>query len=210
MTEHETPTGAGRSRAKPMPPDERRRTIIRAARPLVAEYGARVTTAQIAAAAGIAEGTLFRVFATKADIIVAVIDDALDTSDIIAWVVEYAQASLAAQTREILVQLQTRYREASAMFAALYSLGQEGQDAARPRQHDLARAREDHLRLRDAIACSLARFDDELAVAPSKAASLLLGFATISSHGLVSDGSLTDPDELLDLFLHGTARKARP
>ena len=52
--------------------------IVAATLPLLLEHGDRVTTRQIAEAAGIAEGTIFRVFADKDEIIVAVIEAALD------------------------------------------------------------------------------------------------------------------------------------
>ena len=52
--------------------------IVAATLPLLLEHGDRVTTSQIAEAAGIAEGTIFRVFADKDEIIAAVIEAALD------------------------------------------------------------------------------------------------------------------------------------
>lgn len=189
-----------------MPPDERRAAIIAAARPLVAVQGANVTTAQIAEAAGIAEGTLFRVFASKAEIVAAVIGSALDTAPMVAWVESHPEPTLEAQARAILVELQRAYAEVSAMFAALFTMGQEGQAAAKPPAHDHAKTRADHLRLRDAVATSLASHAADLRIPTDKAASLLIGLVTISSHGLVSDGSLTDPDEIVDLFLHGTSK----
>lgn len=45
--------------------------------PLIAEFGATVTTAQVARAAGIAEGTIFRVFADKDDLLRACVTEAL-------------------------------------------------------------------------------------------------------------------------------------
>ena len=49
-----------------MPPDERRDAIIDVVLPLLLEHGSDVSTRQIAEAAGIAEGTIFRVFPDKA------------------------------------------------------------------------------------------------------------------------------------------------
>src|SRR4051795_3490825 len=60
------PGTAKRGRATPMAPDERRRAIVDAVVPLLLEHGDDVTTRQIAEAAGIAEGTIFRVFDDKA------------------------------------------------------------------------------------------------------------------------------------------------
>src|SRR5438445_13880046 len=67
-------------RATALPPEERRSMIVQAALPLLLENGEMVTSRQIADAAGIAEGTIFRVFADKDALIAAVIDAALDTA----------------------------------------------------------------------------------------------------------------------------------
>jgi AcrR family transcriptional regulator len=61
-----------------MAPEARREMIVAAALPLILEHGERVTTRQIADAAGIAEGTIFRAFADKDDVINAVVESALD------------------------------------------------------------------------------------------------------------------------------------
>src|SRR5438132_6193941 len=66
-------------RATALPADERRCAIVDATLPLLLERGEGVTTRQIAEAAGIAEGTIFRVFDDKDAVIAAVVEAALDT-----------------------------------------------------------------------------------------------------------------------------------
>ncbi|WP_200952641.1 TetR/AcrR family transcriptional regulator [Agromyces sp. Soil535] len=73
-----TTTTARATRAKPMPVEERRASIARATLPLLVEHGRDVTTRQIAEAAGVAEGTLFRVFDDKEAIIDAAVEEFLD------------------------------------------------------------------------------------------------------------------------------------
>jgi AcrR family transcriptional regulator len=68
----------GRVRAAALPLAERRSAIVAATLPLFLEQGAAVTTREIAQAAGIAEGTIFRVFEDKTALLDAVIDAALD------------------------------------------------------------------------------------------------------------------------------------
>jgi len=65
-------------RAVALPPEERRQAIVEATLPLLMAHGLAVTTRQIAECAGIAEGTIFRVFPDKDALIAAVVEKALD------------------------------------------------------------------------------------------------------------------------------------
>ncbi|MBT0995281.1 TetR/AcrR family transcriptional regulator [Cellulomonas sp. DKR-3] len=65
-------------RAAPLPPEERRAAILRAVRGVVLERGAGVTTRELAQAAGVAEGTLFRVFEDKNALVRATVLAAVD------------------------------------------------------------------------------------------------------------------------------------
>lgn len=70
------PTAA--SRATPLPREERRASIVAAFVPLLVERGPSVTTKQIADAAGVAEGTIFKAFDDKDDLIDATVDAITD------------------------------------------------------------------------------------------------------------------------------------
>ena len=67
-----------------MPPDERRLAILKAVLPVVRERGTDVTTRELAEAAQVAEGTLFRVFDDKESLVREAVAAALDPSDDIA------------------------------------------------------------------------------------------------------------------------------
>lgn len=60
---------AAPGRASPLAPDDRRQAIIRAVLPLVRDRGAEVTSKELAVAAGVAEGTLFRAFGDKSSLV---------------------------------------------------------------------------------------------------------------------------------------------
>ena len=73
---------SGRSgRAAPLPPDERRLAILRAVLPVVRARGTDVTTRELAEAAQVAEGTLFRVFDDKDSLVREAIAAAHDSAE---------------------------------------------------------------------------------------------------------------------------------
>ncbi|MFD7307573.1 TetR/AcrR family transcriptional regulator, partial [Promicromonospora sp. NPDC059942] len=61
-----------RTRAPRMSPEDRKTAIVDAVLPLVAERGHDVTSRELAQAAGVAEGTLFRAFGDKTALVGAV------------------------------------------------------------------------------------------------------------------------------------------
>src|SRR5215472_9948031 len=78
-------TRGGRSgRAPAMSVEERRAAILAVAVPMLIEHGGAVKTSEIAAAAGIAEGTLFRAFKDKQALFVACLHATLESDDELA------------------------------------------------------------------------------------------------------------------------------
>ncbi|MDR1293612.1 MAG: TetR/AcrR family transcriptional regulator [Bifidobacteriaceae bacterium] len=65
-----------------MAPTERRAAIIQAILPLLRERGFDVSTRDIAQAAGVAEGTIFRAFADKRAILLGALEHTLDFSEV--------------------------------------------------------------------------------------------------------------------------------
>ena len=79
MPSKTAPEGDVRARrASPLPPEERREAIIGAILPLLLERGSSVTTRELATAAGVAEGTIFKVFDDKDDLLRSAVERALD------------------------------------------------------------------------------------------------------------------------------------
>ena len=65
-------------RAAPLSPAHRREAIVTAVFPLVADRGTAVTSRELSEAAGVAEGTIFKVFADKDELFRAVLDRVAD------------------------------------------------------------------------------------------------------------------------------------
>ena len=70
-------------RAPSLSPEERRASLIEAAIPLLREHGTTVTTRQVAEAAGVAEGTVFRAFGSKDELVHACAAAVFDTTQVI-------------------------------------------------------------------------------------------------------------------------------
>jgi AcrR family transcriptional regulator len=186
------PAPAKPKRASALPPDERRSMIIEAALPLLLEHGDRVTSRQIAEAAGIAEGTIFRVFADKDEVIVAVIDAALDPEPLEVALDNLSKsASFEAQLVRAIEIMQRRVID---IWRIVSSVGTRYHEMTRRPMVDsgaLSRIFEAHR--------------ERINVEPVVAARLLRALTLSMTHPMMA-GEPQTPEEIVQLFLHGVGR----
>ena len=172
-----------------MPAEERRAAIVEAVRPLLVEFGESITTKQIASAAGIAEGTIFRVFTDKDELLDAVLDASLD------------QAPLEAALRRIDPGLDIE----SKLVEATVLLQKRVVDVWTLLSHVSAK-RHDHVRrpMTDspALVELFAAHADEIRVDPVAAARYLRALAMSLTHPMVA-GEASSAGDIVDLVLHG-------
>lgn len=183
------------ARAAPLSPDARRASIIAATVPLLRLHGREVTTSQIALAAGVAEGTLFRVFADKEALIEAAVASVFDPSPAEA---ELARIEPTWPLRDKLIAvaevLQRRFAQIWELISVLRLPAPPPQ---RPIQPPV-----DEARLRTLLASVFEPHRDEIRCDPEQAARLLRGLAFAGLHPRMTDKPLT-PHEVVSLLLDG-------
>jgi AcrR family transcriptional regulator len=189
-------------RATPLPPDERRAAIITATVPLLRQRGREISTREIAEAAGIAEGTIFRVFASKEELIDAVIDDAFDpTASYQALAAIDDTLDLDARIRCAVTILQQRLNR---VFGLVHVLG------FRPPGGEPRRGGADRSLETSALVAVLAPDASRLKVPTDRAATMLSALVLALSHPIMRGDCGTkpqpEPDEITDIFLHGITR----
>ncbi len=178
-------------RATALPADERRAAIVDTALPLLLASGEMITTRQIADAAGIAEGTIFRVFETKDVLIEAVIDAALDPGP-----VEDALAAIDARLpleAALAAAVEVLQRRVIDVFRLVSSVGSRFHEHARRPMTDSP-----------GLVALLEPHRDALAFEPILAARYLRAVTLSLTHPWLVEVP-TPRDEIVRLFLRGVA-----
>jgi AcrR family transcriptional regulator len=186
----------GRGRATALPLEERRTAIVAATLPLFLEQGTNVTTREIAQAAGIAEGTIFRVFADKTELLAAVFEAALDTTptdDAIAAI----DAALPFERK--LVAAVDILRERVLYVFRVYSAAS-----------DLARTTNRPATELPALVAIFAEAADRLVHPPARTARILRSLTVSCVHPTFAQDEPLTSEEIVAILLRGALRAGEP
>ncbi|WP_343907050.1 TetR/AcrR family transcriptional regulator [Nocardioides aquiterrae] len=189
-------------RARPMSPEDRRSELTDVTLRLMRVHGRDVTTRQIAEAAGIAEGTVFRAFGSKDELMDAALIRAFEPGDVVTRIEEIDPGLPLRERLVLLVSiLQQRFR---ATFGLMQKVGLMGPPA---HLHDAEAAVAWRARLADLLVGVVADDADQLAVPVDEFVHVLRLLTFAGSHEHVADGRLLTPDRIVDTVLHGLGKK---
>ena len=184
-----------------MSPQERRDKLIDATLSLLREHGRAVTTRQIAEAAGVAEGTIFRVVESKEELVEAAITRAFEPGALVERV-EEIDPELPLRDRLIALSslLQQRFR---ATFELMRKVGM-----VRPADH--VHDSPESVARREQLSALLQRVvaaDADLLAVPAEEFVHTLRLLTFAgSHPHISEGRLLTPEQIVDTVMHGLMR----
>jgi AcrR family transcriptional regulator len=190
------------SRATRMTADERRAAIVDSTLPVLLAQGPDLSTREIAAAAGVAEGTIFRVFDSKEELIKAVIDAAMRPSTTLAALAALEPQTLDQRTEAVLEILTHNVQRIRSLFSHLAKAGVQPHP---PKGHNHDH-RDGRAQVIAATATAFADYADQLTVPTETFARLLSAMAFATSFDVTTSDTPASPATLARLVLHGVAK----
>lgn len=189
-----------RRRVPALAPEERRAALIAATIPLLHEHGLEVSTRQIAAAAGVAEGTIFGVFESKNSLVVCSVIKALDPQATLDGLESIDRSKpLRERMTEAADLIHARMAENAQLMAAARKLILAGQSDPET-QARMASSRE---RLSGALAAVIEPDAGRLRRSPRAVAQMLLLFCGANTFGPFGDPESFRGADLVSLLLDG-------
>jgi AcrR family transcriptional regulator len=189
-----------------MAPDERRRAIVDAVVPLLLQHGDDVSTRQIAEAAGIAEGTIFRAFPDKRALLLAAAEQTMDPSANRAEL-ESALADARTLREKVLVTAEQMAARSERVMVVMMALRRLWMSQPEPhRTHGdgpPAFMVEANRALHELLTTVFEPHRAELTVEPETAATLLRTLVLGSRHPGSDPEQRLTPDQVTDALLDG-------
>jgi AcrR family transcriptional regulator len=203
-----------------MSADDRRQAIIDAVVPLLVQHGEAVSTRQIAEAAGIAEGTIFRVFPDKNALLMAAAAHTLnppnagqELADAVAGLDDLHEL-----VRVVAERMLVRSEQVMAVMIALRSVwhaaheeprrtGRRDGDAASRHAGPPAFVLEAHQALLERLTAVFEPHRDRLRVSPERAALLLRTLVLGTRNPGVRPEDRLSADDIAEALLHGICRE---
>ncbi|MFD9889493.1 TetR/AcrR family transcriptional regulator [Amycolatopsis sp. NPDC059027] len=191
--------------------EERRKMIIHAMLPLVLEHGATVTTSQIARAAGIGEGTIFRAFKDKDELFDACTAEVLKPDHVLDAIAEIpVDQPLADRLVKAADALGAHLQRMGALMGALHASGRARRDPEqrlKDRKNVKDSRRDSMAAMREAVTELFEPEKAQLRLPAEQLASLFLALLFGGRRlGQVDDTPTTR--EIVEVFLHGAVRAA--
>lgn len=186
-----------RARARRLAPDDRRAALLVAATELFIAHGPSFTTADLAGAAGVSEGTIFRYFPDKASLIAAAREGALGMDTLLP------ELAAAAELGGIEDRLVAAGHVLSARIAQMAWVMEQSDEAHGKRHHH------DPDLIAELLAALLPLFEGapvDAPGSPEQLANVYLGMLVSNTLFCAKTGTAPMPiDELVALVVHGLA-----
>jgi len=189
-----------------MSAEDRRAMIVHAVLPLLMEHGTAVTTAQIARAAGIGEGTIFRAFKDKDELFDACTAEVLRPDHVLDAIAEIPiEQQVADRLVEAAEALGAHFERMGALMGALHATGRHKQrdPEQRLKNRTMKGGRSESMTaMRGAITELFEPEKDRLRLTPEQLAALFLTLL-FGGRRMAPIDDVPTTRQVVDVFLHG-------